>query len=764
MMKQKMRLTALLLLLGCVPVLLFSVFSYTSIARPLADKHAAYQRQILTQNQNAVERLLWNVSVSTDAFIQSGSRQQAMLLDMSGHDFQTFRQVVRELARLQPYDAMQADACLISLKCGWIINNSGLYRLNESEHADKYQMYIDADAVSGWITHFPDSVDSQQKIYDSFFSGASVNFIATIPVGTRQNAAGLVMIKLPLEYLSQQLNAGANVNEMLILDQNLRIIADAHGTRLGEEFLLDDPLREMIADVDSDGTFSANSRSAGAIDLLVQRSSYNGWYYILSAPKSEMASEYSAVGIAISAICGGCLLILFFCSFFVSRTTYKPVMTLAAELAQGEDELLGKDAFSYIGRRIGDMQKNQSLLEEEVTAQMQAVQEYTTVSILLGDLDEAMIAKQVRLFDAVPADWRKAVLVMQSSLEENAASIQGAGMLMTTILREITETFANEYIFLPVIISQSLVMVVSGEQEHEAAFCGYITSIASRLQGLLGKYTSVDFGIGVGRVFTHLEDTSYSYIEAVNALEHRILAGNKTIIFYKDMTPTRNIHPQVYQRTQSRLLAAIRIADAEKAAQYLSVLFHDVLGDGLSHNEFTAPLLGTLLELIVIHEEIGLPLPQAQNDSNSLYDRLLAHKTREDMQRWLWEQMIEPCILQIRKSHDSQYHHVAKAVRDMIENQFDQDITVESCAEALNYHPAHIRRVFLEITGENFGQYLNYIRMEAAKQWLHTTDMMVQEIAVKLRYSNSQNFIRNFRLYTGYTPGAYRKMNQKNQP
>ncbi|MNR68487.1 DNA-binding transcriptional regulator AraC [compost metagenome] len=44
-----------------------------------------------------------------------------------------------------------------------------------------------------------------------------------------------------------------------------------------------------------------------------------------------------------------------------------------------------------------------------------------------------------------------------------------------------------------------------------------------------------------------------------------------------------------------------------------------------------------------------------------------------------------------------------------------------------------------------------------AKKWLEETDMPVKDIAARLRYNNSQNFIRSFRKQEGMTPGQYRE-------
>ena len=48
-------------------------------------------------------------------------------------------------------------------------------------------------------------------------------------------------------------------------------------------------------------------------------------------------------------------------------------------------------------------------------------------------------------------------------------------------------------------------------------------------------------------------------------------------------------------------------------------------------------------------------------------------------------------------------------------------------------------------------------RMDMAKKWLKETDMKIAEIAERLQYNNSANFIRSFRKIEGTTPGKYRE-------
>ncbi|MNY73845.1 HTH-type transcriptional activator RhaS [compost metagenome] len=60
-----------------------------------------------------------------------------------------------------------------------------------------------------------------------------------------------------------------------------------------------------------------------------------------------------------------------------------------------------------------------------------------------------------------------------------------------------------------------------------------------------------------------------------------------------------------------------------------------------------------------------------------------------------------------------------------------------------------------------FVNYLNHIRMEAAKELLRTTDMKALEIAERVGYSDANYFSFAFRKYVGVSPKEYRNVSDK---
>ncbi|MEH6996523.1 helix-turn-helix transcriptional regulator [Neobacillus drentensis] len=73
------------------------------------------------------------------------------------------------------------------------------------------------------------------------------------------------------------------------------------------------------------------------------------------------------------------------------------------------------------------------------------------------------------------------------------------------------------------------------------------------------------------------------------------------------------------------------------------------------------------------------------------------------------------------------------------------------------YNPNYLSNVFKKEYGENFVDYLMNYRLQMAQTLLKDTDLAIKEIAERLQYRNSQNFIRFFKKKLGMTPGDYRK-------
>jgi AraC-like DNA-binding protein len=82
--------------------------------------------------------------------------------------------------------------------------------------------------------------------------------------------------------------------------------------------------------------------------------------------------------------------------------------------------------------------------------------------------------------------------------------------------------------------------------------------------------------------------------------------------------------------------------------------------------------------------------------------------------------------------------------------------SIEQIAATLSMHRRTLDR-HLDRAGTSYGELLESVNHEVARQLLTDTTMPVQRIAEALHFSSAANFATAFRRWSGTTPSAYRK-------
>lgn len=113
---------------------------------------------------------------------------------------------------------------------------------------------------------------------------------------------------------------------------------------------------------------------------------------------------------------------------------------------------------------------------------------------------------------------------------------------------------------------------------------------------------------------------------------------------------------------------------------------------------------------------------------------------------------LRQCQLERLKLSRSLRHRVARHLAENVE----ASPTSASTAAALCISERTLRRE-LQAEGTSFRELLNAIRMDAACRHLETSPLAVEEIAWRLGYEESTNFVRAFRRHMGLTPQQYRR-------
>jgi len=93
-----------------------------------------------------------------------------------------------------------------------------------------------------------------------------------------------------------------------------------------------------------------------------------------------------------------------------------------------------------------------------------------------------------------------------------------------------------------------------------------------------------------------------------------------------------------------------------------------------------------------------------------------------------------------------------------VEENIDEELTMEGLAKIACYSPFHFHRIFQAIVGETVHQYVKRLRIQRAAGKLRYTDQSVTEIALDASYDTPSAFTKAFKQFMGSSPKRYRSL------
>lgn len=111
-----------------------------------------------------------------------------------------------------------------------------------------------------------------------------------------------------------------------------------------------------------------------------------------------------------------------------------------------------------------------------------------------------------------------------------------------------------------------------------------------------------------------------------------------------------------------------------------------------------------------------------------------------------------------QKSHDDDQ---VKKAQDFIEKNFDEKISVDQLADMLAIGRRSFERRFKKATSNTVTEYIQRVKIEAAKKSFETSRKNINEIMYDVGYSDVKAFRTTFRKITGLSPLAYRNKYNK---
>lgn len=97
------------------------------------------------------------------------------------------------------------------------------------------------------------------------------------------------------------------------------------------------------------------------------------------------------------------------------------------------------------------------------------------------------------------------------------------------------------------------------------------------------------------------------------------------------------------------------------------------------------------------------------------------------------------------------------AAVEYIKLHYQNKLLLQHVADRLYLNPAYLGQRFKKQLGIPFNEYLHSVRIEEAKKLLRRTDLKITDIATRVGYPYTDQFVAKFKAVTGMLPSAYKK-------
>lgn len=264
--------------------------------------------------------------------------------------------------------------------------------------------------------------------------------------------------------------------------------------------------------------------------------------------------------------------------------------------------------------------------------------------------------------------------------------------------------------------------------------------------------------IGVGPTIQSIEDVVLSFEQSEQAVKMRWILGPARVIGH-DEVPEKEMGDHVYRLLQGvRSIAQLyRLGDPDWHPQ-LAELFRQMEAHVLLKDD-SLYLINSLVyyirkEIGGLSEEFRQLCGQAVSEWSGGIEQAAA---LDELQSFVEHGLLDlqARMTALRQSHNNE--RLLQEVKLYIDRNYaDANLSLNLLSEKFGLSPRYLSRIFKDVYGDKFVDYMTEVRINRAKELLRETADSVQEIAEKVGYVHAVSFNRAFKKITGLTPGDYR--------
>ncbi|WP_188996883.1 helix-turn-helix domain-containing protein [Paenibacillus nasutitermitis] len=643
--------------------------------------------------------------------------------------------LTRELQTYKIANPLIKDVFISYPDLGCIVSSSGLFDAQPYYYLSDFKGKI---SLQEWTSLISDAGNRQFDMIRSSNDGLMLlKHTSPIGIGGKPKATLFVVIN---EAEIEKILASVKIS----VSPKLTALA-----RIGEPVFSSFGEEDILSAINN---FSLGGEIPGSFnDYLVTQtpSRFGHITYMVVNMKNEVLTSsaifraISLIGLLICLILGG------FLSYFISKKNNYSILEAVKSISKGAKR--NTDEYTYVTSYLKSMISEKSEIVDELEKQKRLVKQSLLIKVLKGEEleDDAKTMFRALFIHKLPLPFFAVIIIDIETVDRS----QGATWQIESLTSIVEEAIpqAADLQFDVCAIHGNIVIVLNlpCELDADRDLPAEIRSVLDRLPEKFKEGSKA----GIGSIYDY-DRLTLSYHEAVEALEHAFDNDESQICRYSDIEKQRVGALRPYTSVLTKLDQLLRAKDYNRAEEHIKEIFAEYFNSSdqpewvnSRKHAFIYFMADALEEL----QQRGKSIPEDIGIETLLAAKSLKKLKAESIN-------IVNTLRAAESSETSDSEKLIISLKEfIIANYSDPDLSLYLMAEQIHMNHTQLSRLFKKHAGYGLSEYINKVRIEAAKKLLHNPQLTLKEIAGSVGYSSDINFIRVFKKYENVTPRNFGK-------
>lgn len=636
---------------------------------------------------------------------------------------------------------------------GYLFTNTGIIPISKVKNMAEVENVIQTNSES--TIHWKNNLDFSSSIMINKNNEVSTGGYLMILKAPNQSTGmeNDLIIRLNQGRLHSFVSQGLGEFDAVVFDQSGKLI---YGT---DKELSDYCISNAEQFKSNQSMFTAKLPQGNKFRIISDISQTSGLRYIVGYNQSVVQEGAEKI-ISVSFIFLGIFVCIILVMLLGTKLIYQPVNVLKKEFSTYVGEEVTADEFSFFKKGIETLANSKTSLELVVEQQKRQLLNLFMTRMIHGELRVEKINQNLKEFHLEQRKYYQ-ILAVQIKYEEEdreeEQDITQSDAFRMAIIENMPESIINSLFLPPISLSDSIIFIVGANSEERLR----LQEIHSAIRLFIEEQYPCMIISGVSQIFQKLTHIRIAFNESIEAIKNNHIGEEEAgfssdITFYENLINAKEKKYEYDILLEKAIYQAVDNRNYSLACQIMNQFVDGIMSTPLSLRDRSYCLNRFLISILKVATDAGLSMEQIfETDQINLFTYFNQIYDKDKICEFLDQKIIYVIIEQLVQFRRSNSNHIMDRVIELIKES-NGDITLSECAQQLNYHPSYIWKVLKTEKNMSFMDFIAIEKLEIAKDMLEHTELTVTQIAEKLNYTNTQNFIRFFSKHEHISPGKYK--------